>query len=108
MTKFNQSRRRFLTQSGVGLVTLTTLPRFADAMESMRMGGGMGMGMHSGSGEIAYPKLSPNKANPHFHPDVELDLVCKPAEISILKIKRILHMSMGLNKVSNIPYCSIG
>ena len=115
MTKFNQSRRRFLTQSGVGLVTLTTLPRFADAMESMRMGGGMGMGMHSGSGEIAYPKLSPNKANPHFHPDVELDLVCKPAEISILKgaPTRVLRYQATLIKgpvgtVVDIPHSYLG
>ncbi len=86
MSEFNQSRRRFLGQSGLGLVGLTTLPSLANAMESMRMGG-MGMsGMHSSMGsEVNYPKLSPNKSNPNFHPDVELDLVCKPIEIAILK-----------------------
>lgn len=115
MSEFNQSRRRFLTQSGVGLVTLTTLPRLADAMESMRMGGGMGMGMHSGSGEIAYPKITPNKANPAFHPDVELDLVCKPTEIPILKgaPTRVLRYQATLIKgpagtVVDIPHSYLG
>ena len=101
MSKFNQSRRRFLGQSGLGLVALGTLPSFANAMESMRMGR-MGMGgMHNSMGsEVNYPKLTPNKSNPNFHPDVELDLVCKPIEISILKgaATKVLHYQATLIK----------
>ena len=101
MSKFNQSRRRFLGQSGLGLVALGTLPSIANAMDNMRMGR-MGMGgMHNSMGsEVSYPKLTPNKANPNFHPDVELDLVCKPIEISILKgaPTKVLHYQATLIK----------
>ncbi|MEI7796455.1 MAG: multicopper oxidase domain-containing protein [Methylococcaceae bacterium] len=77
MTLFNQSRRRFLTQSGLGFAGLTALPSLAKAME--------GMGMHNQhTGEMMMPKITPNKASPNFHPDVELELFCKPAAIQIL------------------------
>jgi FtsP/CotA-like multicopper oxidase with cupredoxin domain len=116
MSKFNQSRRRFLGQSGLGFVALGTLPSIANAMESMRMGR-MGMGgMHNSMGsEVNYPKLTPNKANPNFHPDVELDLVCKPIEISILKgaPTKVLHYQATLIKgpkdtVVDIPHSYLG
>ncbi len=116
MSKFNQSRRRFLGQSGLGLVALTTLPSIANAMESMGMGR-MGMGgMHNSMGsEVNYPKLTPNKSNPNFHPDVELDLVCKPIEISILKgaPTKVLHYQATLIKgpkdtVVDIPHSYLG
>ena len=116
MSKFNQSRRRFLGQSGLGLVALTTLPSIANAMESMGMGR-MGMGgMHNSMGsEVNYPKLTPNKSNPNFHPDVELDLVCKPIEISILKgaATKVLHYQATLIKgpkdtVVDIPHSYLG
>jgi FtsP/CotA-like multicopper oxidase with cupredoxin domain len=116
MSKFNQSRRRFLGQSGLGFVALTTLPSIANAMESMRMGR-MGMGgMHNSMGsEVNYPTLTPNKANPNFHPDVELDLVCKPIEISILKgaPTKVLHYQATLIKgpkdtVVDIPHSYLG
>lgn len=116
MSKFNQSRRRFLGQSGLGLVALTTLPSIANAMESMGMGR-MGMGgMHNSMGsEVNYPKLTPNKSNPNFHPDVELDLVCKPIEISILKgaATKVLYYQATLIKgpkdtVVDIPHSYLG
>ena len=116
MSKFNQSRRRFLGQSGLGLVALTTLPSISNAMESMGMGR-MGMGgMHNSMGsEVNYPKLTPNKSNPNFHPDVELDLVCKPIEISILKgaPTKVLHYQATLIKgpkdsVVDIPHSYLG
>jgi FtsP/CotA-like multicopper oxidase with cupredoxin domain len=116
MSKFNQSRRRFLGQSGLGLVALTTLPSISNAMESMGMGR-MGMGgMHNSMGsEVNYPKLTPNKSNPNFHPDVELDLVCKPIEISILKgaATKVLHYQATLIKgpkdtVVDIPHSYLG
>ncbi len=79
MSAFNESRRRFLGQSGLGLLGFTVVPNLARAME------GMGMMMHNKhTDEVTYPKIAPNKASPNFHPDVELDLYCKPAAISIL------------------------
>lgn len=80
MNDFNESRRRFLMQTGLGVAGLTALPTLAHAME------GMGMGRHKNqhSDEMMMPKLTPNKASPNFHPDVELDLFAKPAAISIL------------------------
>ncbi len=77
MTTFNESRRRFLGQSSLGLLGLTAVPNLARAME--------GMGMHNQhTGEMMMPKITPNKASPNFHPDVELDLFCKSNAIQIL------------------------
>jgi FtsP/CotA-like multicopper oxidase with cupredoxin domain len=81
MNTFNESRRRFVMQSGLGVASLTTLPSLARAMEGMGMGGGM---KNNHSGEMMMPKITPNKASPNFHPDVEFDLFCKPAAIPIL------------------------
>ena len=81
MNNFNESRRRFLKQTGLGVAGLTALPTLARAMEGMGMGGGM-HNRHSADFEM--PKLAPNKASPNFHPDVEMDLFCKPNSIQIL------------------------
>jgi hypothetical protein len=73
MNAFNESRRHFLMQTGLGVASLTALPSIAKAMEGMGMKGNMMM-----------PKITPNKASPNFHPDVEFDLFCKPASLPIL------------------------
>ena len=67
----NYSRRRFLTQSGLGLIAIAGMPGFLRAMEGMQ-------GLHG------MPKLTPNKANPNFKPDVEFDLFCRSSSVSIL------------------------
>lgn len=64
----NPSRRRFFAQTGAGLLAYAGLPGWLHAMEGM--------------GEM--PKMAPKKASANFHPDVELDLVCKPSTVSIL------------------------
>ncbi len=64
----NPFRRRFFVQTGVGLLAWAGLPGWLQAMEGM--------------GEM--PKMAPNKASPNFHPDVEIDLLCKPSAVSIL------------------------
>jgi FtsP/CotA-like multicopper oxidase with cupredoxin domain len=66
----NRSRRRFISQAGIGLVAYTALPGWLRAME--------GMGMP------AMPKRSPNTASSSFNPDVEIELVCRTASVSIL------------------------
>ena len=69
MTSFtNMPRRTFLQYSSLGLLALSGLPSWLQAMENM---GNM-------------PKLAPNKASPDFKPDVEIELVCKPGSVSIL------------------------
>ncbi|MDD5274817.1 MAG: multicopper oxidase domain-containing protein [Methylovulum sp.] len=64
----NYSRRRFLTQSSLGLLAVAGMPGLLNAMEGMS----------------AMPKMTPNKANPNFKPDVELELFCKSSSIPIL------------------------
>ncbi len=64
----NYSRRRFLTQSGLGLMAFAGMPGFLRAMEGMQ----------------AMPKMSPNKASPNFKPDVEFDLFSRSSSVSIL------------------------
>ncbi len=64
----NTDRRRFLTQTGLGLLAYAGLPSWLQAMEGMD----------------AMPKMTPNKASPNFHPDVEIDLQCKPSSVAIL------------------------
>ena len=66
------SRRRFLTQSSLGLLAFAGLPRVLQAME----------GMHG------MPKIAPNKASPNFKPDVEIELFCKPNWVNILQGKK--------------------
>ena len=67
----NLSRRRFLTQSGLGLMAFAGMPGFLRAMEGMQ-------------GMQAMPKLAPNKANPKFKPDVEFELSCESSSQAIL------------------------
>lgn len=62
------SRRRFFAQTGVGLLAWAGLPGWLQAMEGM--------------GEM--PKMTPKKASASFHPDVEIDLICKPSSVGIL------------------------
>lgn len=64
----NFSRRRFLAQSGLGLIAFAGMPGFLQAMEGMN----------------AMPKLTPNKASPTFKPDVEFDLFCRSSSVPIL------------------------
>jgi FtsP/CotA-like multicopper oxidase with cupredoxin domain len=64
----NPSRRRFFAQTGAGLLAYAGLPGWLHAMEGM--------------GDM--PKMAPKKASANFHPDVEIDLVCKPSTVSIL------------------------
>jgi len=66
---YNNSRRRFLGQSGLGLLALAGMPGVLRAMEGMS----------------AMPKLAPRTASANFKPDVELELYCKPADIAILQ-----------------------
>ena len=62
------SRRRFLVQSGLGLVAFAGMPGFLQAMEGMQ----------------AMPKITRNKADPNFKADVEFDLFCRQGAVSIL------------------------
>ena len=64
----NPSRRRFFAQTGAGLLAYAGLPGWLHAMEGM--------------GEM--PKMTPKKASANFHPDVEINLICKPSSVSIL------------------------
>ncbi|MGZ8227159.1 MAG: multicopper oxidase family protein [Methylococcaceae bacterium] len=64
----NYSRRRFLSQSGLGLLALAGMPNILHAMQNMQ----------------AMPKMTPHKASPNFKPDVEIELFCKPASVPIL------------------------
>jgi FtsP/CotA-like multicopper oxidase with cupredoxin domain len=67
----SNSRRRFLAQSGLGLMAFAGMPGFLRAMEGMQ-------------GQHGMPKLAPNKASPNFNPDVEFDLYCRSSSVSIL------------------------
>ena len=64
----NPSRRRFFAQTGAGLLAYAGMPAWLRAMEGM--------------GEM--PKMPPKKASASFHPDVEIELVCKNSTVSIL------------------------
>jgi FtsP/CotA-like multicopper oxidase with cupredoxin domain len=63
-----QSRRHFLKQSGIGFLTLATMPSWLTAAESMH-------GM---------PILPPRQASANFKPDVELELFCQETEVPVL------------------------
>ena len=84
MPKMNYSRRRFLTHTSLGLLTLASLPRALSAME----------GMHN------MPKIAPNTASPNFNPDVEIELFCKPGAVPILvgQQTRVMQYSARLVK----------
>jgi len=68
MTTINNARRRFMIQSGLGLLALSGMPSFLQAMEAMK----------------EMPRILARKANPNFKADVEFDLYCKPSKVSIL------------------------
>ncbi len=63
-----QSRRRFLKQTSIGLLSFASLPSWLKAAE----------GMHG------MPILPPRKASANFKPDVELELFCQNADAQIL------------------------
>lgn len=95
----NPSRRRFFTQTGFGLLAYAGLPNWLRAMEGM--------------GEM--PKIPPRKASANFHPDVEIDLFCKPSEVSILpgRPTKVLQYSAKLlkgpaNTLTEIPGSYLG
>ncbi len=67
-TIINNARRRFMVQSGLGLLALSGMPSFLQAMEAMK----------------EMPRIPAHKANPNFKADVEFDLYCKPNKVSIL------------------------
>lgn len=64
----NNSRRRFLAQTGAGLLAWAGMPGWLHAMEGMD----------------AMPKIAPNKASLNFKADVEINLLCKPSAVAIL------------------------
>ncbi|MDD5272988.1 MAG: multicopper oxidase domain-containing protein [Methylovulum sp.] len=64
----NYSRRRFMAQTGLGLLAFAGMPRSLKAMEGMQ----------------AMPKLPPRQINPNFKADVDIELFCKPAILPIL------------------------
>ncbi|ATQ69210.1 hypothetical protein CQW49_15970 [Methylosinus trichosporium OB3b] len=66
------SRRRFLLQAGAGAAALG-LPGATQAMQGMR----------------DIPRRAPNRASPGFHPDVEIELVCRSASPSRPNASRI-------------------
>jgi FtsP/CotA-like multicopper oxidase with cupredoxin domain len=63
-----QSRRLFLKQTGIGLLSLAGLPHWLEAAETMH-------GM---------TPLAPRRATPNFKPDVELELFCQNTGVPVL------------------------
>ena len=68
MPTFTDARRRFLSQTGLGLLAYAAMPGWLRAMQGM----------------AEMPKMAPNKASPSFNPDVELELICRQGPVSIL------------------------
>jgi blue copper oxidase len=66
----NHCRRRFLLQTGAATLFYAGAPSWLRAMES--------------TGLRPMPKIAPNAASSSFNPDVDLELVCRPATVSIL------------------------
>jgi FtsP/CotA-like multicopper oxidase with cupredoxin domain len=62
------SRRRFIAQTGIGMLAFASAPAWLWAMEGMK----------------PTPKMAPNKASQDFNPDVEIELVCRRAAVPIL------------------------
>ena len=93
---FDPGRRRFIAQTGLGALALTSVPSWLQAMEGMN-------------------KLPPNKASANFHPDLEIDLTCQPSTAAILpgQATRVLRYTAKLikgpaNSVSEIPGSYLG
>ena len=98
-TMINNARRRFMVQSGLGLLAISGMPSFVRAMEGMAV----------------MPKITPRKANPNFKADVEFDLYCRPSKIGILagSETQVLQYSAVLKKgpkltLSTIPGSYLG
>ncbi len=95
----NLSRRRFFAQTGFGLLAYAGLPGMLQAMQGM--------------GDM--PKMPPRKATSNFHADVEINLQCQPATVSILsgQATRVLQYSAQLVKgpaqtLTDIPGSYLG
>ncbi|MDO9104303.1 MAG: multicopper oxidase domain-containing protein [Methylovulum sp.] len=95
----NYSRRRFLTQSSLGLLAVSGMPGLLNAMEGMQ----------------AMPKIAPRKASPDFKPDVDIELLCKSAAVPILvgKETQVMQYSAKLlqgpkGTVAEIPGSYLG
>lgn len=67
-----QSRRRFLKQSALGVIGLSSMPAWLQAAMEMH-------GMQA---------LPPRKVSANFKPDVEFELVCQNVEIPVLAGKK--------------------
>ncbi|NOT12769.1 MAG: multicopper oxidase domain-containing protein [Methylococcaceae bacterium] len=70
----NHSRRRFLTSSSLGMLSLAGFPGLLSAMGNM----------HSTRAPEGLPKMAPNKASANFKADVELELYCRSNSVAIL------------------------
>jgi len=84
------SRRRFLYQSGLGLMAYAGLPTWLRAMEGM--------------GDM--PRMAPNRASPDFKPDVELELICRPGTVSILP-GQVTRVQQYIGRLVNGPENSL-
>ncbi|MGZ8219635.1 multicopper oxidase family protein [Methylomagnum sp.] len=80
---FNRSRRRFVFNTGLGLLGAASLPAWVQAMQDQSLG-----------------SLAPNRANPNFNPDVELDLFSQMGQASILpgQATRVMQYTAKLGK----------
>jgi blue copper oxidase len=94
----DRSRRRFIFQTGVGLLAAASMPAWVRAME-----------MHG------MPKLTPNRASPAFKPDVEIELAARQGSISILpgQATRVQHYTAKLlsgpkDTLTELPSCYLG
>ena len=64
----DKSRRRFLAQTGLGLLAYAGLPGWLQAMEGMTQ----------------MPKMPERRADPTFKADVEIELRCQPGSVAVL------------------------
>ena len=97
----NRSRRRFLSQASIGLIAYAGLPGWLRTMDAMGM--------------QAMPNSVPNTASLTFNPDVEIELVCRPASVSILNGQptRVYQYFAGLikgpeNTLTTMPESYLG
>lgn len=76
--QFKPSRRRFMAQTGLGLLAAAVSPTWVRAMEMAAVTAGAS---------------AANRANPNFRPDVEIDLIAQAESLSILpgQPTRVLH-----------------
>ena len=95
----NRSRRRFLSQASIGLMAYAGLPGWLRTMDAMGM--------------QAMP--DPNTGSLTFNPDVEIELVCRLASVSILNGQptRVYQYFAGLikgpeNTLTTLPESYLG